>query len=115
MAYDFFANERFRRGRAGLAHITDLAPYADRISAQIAAGNRRSAASWVKQRCEHLERRSLARPIGPEKADDLALFYADIDAAHRLDQLLAGLVGAFETLGLDHQFGAALRHHISPA
>ena len=45
----------------------------------------RRAVGRLQQRAEHLERRRLAGPVGPEEADDLALAHSQVDAAHRLD------------------------------
>ncbi|OIQ68320.1 hypothetical protein GALL_500920 [mine drainage metagenome] len=68
---------------------------------------------------DHVERRGLARAVGPEQADDFAAAHAETDIAHHLSTGIALLQMLHVELGTGraHLTGAARRsrHHLGPS
>ena len=55
-----------------LGHVPDALPGRGPGAAQVHAGHAQRAACGREQPAEHAKRRGLARPVGPEQAEDLA-------------------------------------------
>src|SRR6202011_6118709 len=58
---------------ARLADVADPPAHQASFGEQVGAGDRRLSTCWDEQRGEHAQRRRLARAVGSEKAEDLAV------------------------------------------
>ena len=86
-----------------LTDIADPPTYGPGIGHHVVPGHDRTARGWRDQRREHPQRRRLARPVGAEQRDQLAPLDREVDAAHRLDDLLLGREVPGESARPDHR------------
>src|SRR3954453_10460928 len=63
----------------------DVAPDLVALVRDVVAGDARAAARRARERAEHVDRRRLARSVGPEEAEHLPPRHLEAHAAHRLD------------------------------
>ena len=90
------------RAAAFLADVADLVAHLGGVVQEVEARDGRLAAGRWQQRREHAERRRLARAVGPEEAEDLALLDVEVDSGDGFDGALARLEGLSQIVGLDH-------------
>ena len=92
---------------ARLQHDADPLAQRDRPRARVHAEHGDAPAAALAEALEDLHGRRLARPVGPEQAEDLAAPHAERDAAHGL----VGPVGLAQILDLDRDVGRHRPHH----
>ena len=85
-----------------LSDVADAVAYARGIGCHVEARDRRGSRGRRQEAGEHAQRRRLARAVGAEERDELALCNVKVDPAHRLDRLLAGLEGPGELMSVNH-------------
>ena len=65
-----------------VGHVADGPAHRVRLAPDAVAADLRVARGGHEQRREHLERRGLARAVGPDEPEDLALLDLEVDARH---------------------------------
>jgi hypothetical protein len=90
----------------GLRHVADAAAYLLGLLDDVVPGHRRGALGRSQQRGEHPEGGGLARAVGAEEADHLALGDIEVDAVDGADlglrPTLSGLEGLHQTSCTNH-------------
>ena len=93
-------------GAAGLGDVADAAPHLLRLPHHVVARDGGGARGRPEQGDEHPQRGGLARAVGAEEADHLALGDVEVDPVDGLDRLLLlalpGLEGLHESSCVDH-------------
>ncbi len=74
---------------ARLQHDADPPAQRQRARGGVLSQHRHLAAAARAVALEDLDRRGLARPVGPEQPEHLAAAHLDVDAAHRLELAVA--------------------------
>jgi hypothetical protein len=77
--------EPFVEPAVAAEHVADLAPHRSGVLDDVVPEHPGRAGGRQQQRDEHLDRRGLARTVGPEQPEQLAALDGEVDPPHRLD------------------------------
>jgi hypothetical protein len=87
-----------------LADVPDALTHAPRLAQQVMTRDRRLTAGGPEQRHQHPQRGGLARPVGAQEPEDLALRDRQVDAVHG-DHVALPPERPAQPSGLDHLAG----------